>query len=193
MNILVGEDEAISRLLLETTLGRFGYKVKAVGDGQKAWEVLSQPNPPQLAILDWNMPEVDGLELCRRVRKGKEYVYVILLTGRGDREDILEGLRAGADDFIVKPFDPDQLQARLKTGERIVNLEQNLKKTIEELRSTLEHVQQLQGLLPICMYCKSIRDDAETWQKIESYIEQRSEARFTHAICEKCFEKRFPP
>lgn len=124
MQILIAEDDMVSRRVLEVTLGQLGYDVIACTDGQAAWETLQQPNAPQLAILDWMMPRLDGLEICRRVRQRatEPYVYIILLTAKSQKADIITGLEAGADDYLSKPFDAQELSVRLRTGQRILHL-----------------------------------------------------------------------
>lgn len=128
MNILIAEDEPVSRRLLEYALGRWGYDVIVTTDGKEAWEVLQLPNPPSLVISDWMMPGIDGLELCSRIRQSERpgYTYLIILTARGNKEDVIKGLEAGADDYLVKPFDQEELRCRIKIGERIINLERRI-------------------------------------------------------------------
>ena len=122
MRILIAEDDTLSRTLLERTLQRAGYEVVAVADGAEALVEFTRLDPPRLALLDWVMPEKDGLEVCREVRRRKEqaYTYLILLSSRESKQDIVLGLAAGADDYLTKPFDVDELKARLRTGERIL-------------------------------------------------------------------------
>lgn len=141
MRILVAEDDAISRTLLERTLQRAGYDVIAVADGAGALAELSRQDPPRLALLDWIMPEKDGLEVCREVRLRKEqaYTYLILLSSRESKEDIVLGLESGADDYLTKPFDVDELKARLRTGERILELEDRLVEARESMRFQATH------------------------------------------------------
>jgi len=130
MKILIAEDEPVSRRLLEVTLRKWGYEVTATRDGAEAWQILKQPEAPSLVISDWMMPEMDGLELCRRVRgdRKKEYTYVIILTGKGKKEDIVKGLNAGADDYVIKPFDREELKSRIGIGERIIRLEREVRR-----------------------------------------------------------------
>ena len=194
MRILIAEDDPILRRLLEATLSRSGYEVVLAEDGGRAWTALQSADAPRLAVLDWMMPEMDGLEVCRKTREkaGASYVYIIMLTARGRKEDIVAGLDAGADDYLTKPFDPHELRSRVKVGERILNLEADLHARVNDLQTALAHVEQLQGLLPICMYCKKIRDDANTWHRLESYIQQHSEARFTHSLCKECLAEHYP-
>lgn len=122
---------------------------------------MEASEPPPLAIVDWVMPKMDGPELCRRIRQrqGTSFMYVILLTAKGMREDIVVRLDAGVDDYLVKPFDPEELRARVGVGHRIVELQQSLADRIHEPEESLSQVTSLRGLLPICAYCKKIRDD----------------------------------
>lgn len=134
--ILIAEDDPISRKVLCTALQKRDFKVNAVENGLEAWEVLKKRNAPQLVILDWMMPEMDGVEVCRRVRnkKSSDYIYIIFLTAKGQRDDFSEGMSAGADDYITKPFDSQELIARIKVGQRIINLESQLTSHIQKLK-----------------------------------------------------------
>jgi len=195
MRILIAEDEAVSRRLLQQTLQRWGFEAVVASDGLQAWDLLSAAEAPQLAILDWMMPGVDGLELCRRVRAldAQLPVYLMLLTSRSAREDIVAGLQAGADDYVVKPFHEAELRARVQVGVRVVQLQLSLADRVHDLEEALSRVKQLQGLLPICSYCKKIRDDRNYWQQVEQYVTDRTEARFTHGICPTCYERHIKP
>lgn len=128
MKVLIAEDNAVSRRLLETFLRKWGYDVVVTCDGREAWEALQEPEAPNLVISDWMMPDMDGLELCRNIRKMEkaDYVYFIVLTAKGRKEDIIEGLEAGADDFLIKPFDQEELKYRVRIGKRIIKLEQRI-------------------------------------------------------------------
>jgi sigma-B regulation protein RsbU (phosphoserine phosphatase) len=190
MDILIAEDDPISRRTLEVTLQRWGHRVVVTTDGQVALDTLNRDDAPSLAILDWMMPNLDGVTICRRLRDNpaKRSLYIILLTARGDKKDIVAGLDSGADDYITKPFDRDELQARVDVGLRMVQLQQRLAERVGELETALKRVKQLQGLLPICCYCKCIRNDENYWQRVEEYIGEHSGAQFSHGICPKCFE-----
>jgi DNA-binding response OmpR family regulator len=194
VQVLIAEDDAISRKLLEVNLSRAGYSVVAVADGEQAWDALQADGAPKLAILDWMMPVMDGVEVCRRVRSDQRpgYIYLILLTAKSRQEDRAEGFQAGADDYLTKPFDVQELRARIAVGQRIIELQCVLEARVEQLREARGHVKQLQGLLPICMYCKKIRDDASTWHQLEAYIEQHSDAAFTHSLCADCMTEHYP-
>jgi len=188
VRVLIAEDDAVSRCLLEATLTKWGYEVVTTTDGLQALEVLSQPDAPSLAILDWMMPGLDGAQVCLKARAaaGERLLYLILLTAKGRKEDIVEGLTAGADDYVVKPFDRPELKARMNAGERILRLQAELAARVKELELALANVKLLQGLLPICCYCKKIRNDQNYWQQVDSYVADHSEAQFTHGICPDC-------
>lgn len=193
MKILIAEDEKTSRHILEKTLTKAGHDVVAVEDGLKALTSI-QKDLPDILITDWMMPHLDGLELCLRVRalNLSSYVYIILWTALTEKENIIKGLDAGADDYITKPFDRTELLARVRAGERIIQLETSLRQKNRELSESLAQVKRLKGLLPICMFCKKIRNDENYWQQVEDYIARHSEADFSHGICPECYEKHFP-
>jgi len=195
MKILIAEDDPVSRRLLQAILVRWGYDVAVARDGIEAWEMLKGEDAPKLAILDWMMPGIDGVTICRKIRgmQKSQPIYIILLTAKGNKEDIVEGLQAGADDYVTKPFDRDELRARVCVGERVIQLQSELADRVRELENALSHVRRLQGLLPICSYCKKIRDDKNYWRQVEEYISERSEAEFSHSICPDCYEKIVKP
>jgi sigma-B regulation protein RsbU (phosphoserine phosphatase) len=195
MTILIAEDDPVTRKILESILIKWGYDVIVTCDGSEAWQVLQSENAPKLVILDWIMPGIDGLELCRKIRSkpNAQPVYIILLTAKGQKEDIIKGLRNGADDYVTKPFNRDELGARVQTGLRIVELQASLAVRIKELENALSNIKQLQGLLPICCYCKKIRDDHNYWQQVDEYVTQHSEVKFSHSICPECYEKIVKP
>jgi phosphoserine phosphatase RsbU/P len=190
MNILIADADAPSRLLLETTVRQWGYQPLAVADGARAWEVLSGRDPPPLAILDWELPDYPGPELCRKARAlDKAYpLYAMVLTSRNDRAEMLAGLRAGADDLLTKPFDRHEMYARLTAGARIVQLQQSLADKVRRLEEALVSAQKLQGMVPMCCYCKSVRDDRNCWRRLEDYLAEHKETAFSHGICPQCFK-----
>ena len=195
MKILIADDDAVSRRLLEATLDGWGYEVVTATGGAAAWKMLSKPDAPHLAILDWMMPDLDGLEVCRRVRDlpGGDRLYVLVLTAKTQKEDVVAGLQSGADDYVLKPFHLDELKARVAVGRRIVELQDNLADRILALESALAEVKQLRGLLPICSYCKRIREGEEYSKSVEEYLTEHSEAQFSHGVCSDCFEKFVKP
>jgi DNA-binding response OmpR family regulator len=194
MKVLIADDDALSRRLLVSHLSSIGYEVLTAENGGRAWEILGSEQAPELAILDWMMPDLDGPEICRRLRSREQgpYVYVILLTARDHQNDVVAGLDSGADDYVTKPFDSKELVTRLRSGMRIQQLQAELAGKVAELEDALAHVRTLQGLLPICMHCKSIRDDSNTWHRLETYIERHSNALFTHSLCRKCLTEHYP-
>ncbi len=196
MKILIAEDDFTSRRILEILLLQWGYEVVVTSDGIEAWEALQKEDAPPLVILDWMMPGKDGREICTLIKgKNKTEVpqYVILLTSKSFKEDIVNAFDAGADDYITKPFDREELKARIKVGERIVSLQTDLAKQVKELQEALNHIRTLQGILPICSYCKKIRDDRNYWQLLENYISTHSMAQFSHSICPDCYKKYVEP
>ncbi len=195
MDILVAEDDYASRRLLEVMLKRWGYQVQTATNGADALEILAAQEKPLLVLLDWMMPEMSGPEVCAGVREMDiaATLYIILLTGRDRKEDIIIGLNSGADDYITKPFHKEELKARLQVGERIISLQQTLAQRVAELEHALSHVDQLRELLPICAYCKRIRDDKNYWNQVEEYFTQHTNTEFSHSICPDCFEKHVKP
>jgi two-component system, cell cycle response regulator len=141
MKILIAEDDAVSRRILEVHLVKWGYEVIVTRNGDEAWRVLESADPPRIAILDWMMPGMDGVDVCRRVRSGvtEPYIYLILLTALGGEKDLVTGMEVGADDYIVKPFKADELRVRLRAGRRIIDLQNELITARESLRAKAAH------------------------------------------------------
>jgi sigma-B regulation protein RsbU (phosphoserine phosphatase) len=189
MQILIAEDDPVTGEILARTLQRWHYNTMLVVDGVQAWDLLRTSTDPTLAILDWMMPQMDGPDVCRRVRQELPLanMYLLLVTAREGRGDMVAGLDAGADDYIIKPFDPEELRARVAVGVRVLGLQQKLGERVAELQAALSNVKKLHGLLPICSYCKRIRGDDQYWQQVEGYIAEHSEAQFSHGICPSCY------
>lgn len=194
MRILIAEDDLTSRAMLAKVLDKAGYDVLQAPHGGEAWKQFQHPNAPRLAILDWGMPVIDGLELVRRVRsrQADRIPYLIMLTIRGDKADVTAGLEAGADDYIAKPFDPGELLARVRVGFRIIEMQDMLAAKVQELSQALEQIRTLRGIVPICANCKKIRDDEGFWQQVEVYVRDHTEAEFSHGICPECMKKLYP-
>jgi sigma-B regulation protein RsbU (phosphoserine phosphatase) len=163
-------------MVLSTALKDLGHDVLSAEDGQDAWYQYAQAKP-RIVITDWMMPKLNGLDLCRKLRSDRRlrYTYIIMLTALGGRESFLEGMNAGADDFLTKPVDINILSARVRVAERVVSLQ--------------TEASELEGLLPICTYCKRIRDGQDSWQPIEDYIAQRTETSFSQDLCPECSAK----
>ena len=189
--ILVVEDDPTFMTLLKLSLESFGEPFQSVTDGTAAWQLLSQPHTFQVVILDWNLPGLSGLEICQKVRAlpTHEPPYIVLLTGNDRKEDVVKGLKAGADDYMTKPFHRDELSARLNVGKRIAQLQRTLTSRVKELETALKKVTELEGLIPICAYCKKVRDDKNYWHQVEEYVSVRSGALFSHGVCPICAEK----
>lgn len=183
MKILIAEDDFVSVKVLQLSLEREGHEVLVAGDGQEAWN-LFDANPVRVIVSDWMMPGMDGLELCQKVRARPktDYTYFILLTAiNTGRDSLRRAMDAGVDDFLSKPLDREMISMRLRVADRI-----------------LEYARQiriLKELLPICMYCKRIRDDGDYWQQLESYLHAHTGSNFSHGICPDCFSREFgaPP
>jgi sigma-B regulation protein RsbU (phosphoserine phosphatase) len=191
MRILIAEDDPLSRTVLVRMLQKWGHEVVVTHDGRSAWEGLQGEEAPKLAILDWMMPEMDGLEVCRRVREldAAEPTYLILLTAKDQIGDIVEGLDSGANDYLIKPYDWRELQSRLRVGERMVSLQQDLAQRVRELQYAMSKIHELQELIPICSYCKKVRDDGNYWQQVESYLATRAGVHFSHGVCPECYAR----
>lgn len=188
--VLIAEDDPVSCLVLERTLRGWNYDVVVTRTGTDAWEALLADDAPRLALLDWMMPGLEGPEVCRRVRALAQPIptYIILLTARGQTDDVVTGLESGADDYVTKPFERQELRSRLRVGERVLSLQQGLADRVQELEDALGQVKELKGLLPICCYCKAVRDDRNYWHRVETYITAHSAARFSHGICPGCWK-----
>ena len=177
MKILAVEDDAVSRAVLRQALRKLGHEVVEAPDGEAAWTILAKERM-RVVVSDWSMPRMDGLELCRRIRKapGKDYTYFVLLSARdASTENQQAAADAGVDDFLTKPFNFDELWMRLRVAERILHF--------------ATQVRQLEEMLPICSYCKKIRDDQNYWQQIEGYINARTGSEFSHSICPDCYQR----
>ncbi len=181
MKILVAEDDQISRKLLSTTLKQFGHEVLAFDNGADAWDAFNA-SPVRVIVSDWLMPNLDGLDFCRKVRKrsATEYTYFILLTANVQGKDTyMEAMNAGIDDFLAKPLDRDQIWMRLRVAERILKY------------ATV--IQDLESMLPICSYCKKVRDDNNYWQQVETYLSNRTGTSFSHSVCPTCYTNKVKP
>jgi len=191
VKILVADDEPFFRRLARAALETLDHDLVEVSDGTEAWSRLEGADPPQLAILDWIMPGISGVEVCEKVRQRlvPASPYLILVTARDGPEDIVVGLDAGADDYLTKPYNPAELRARVQVGVRILSLRQHLAERVRALEEALAQVRRLQGLLPMCAWCRKIRNDQNYWQSVEQYVAEQADVRFTHGICPECRTK----
>jgi phosphoserine phosphatase RsbU/P len=180
LKVLVADDDTASRAVLRSALRKLGHECVEAASGSEAWTTYRR-EAPSLILADWMMPGLDGLELCRRIRAESRarYPYVILVTVLGGKGSYLRGMAAGADDFVSKPFDAEEMAARLRVGERIIGLQREIR--------------QLHGLLPICSYCRRIRDAANAWSDLETYVARQTATNFSHSICPSCFDTKVEP
>lgn len=189
MDILLAEDDPIAQEITQHAVTSWGYSLQIATDGDQAWEILQTATTPRLVLLDWSMPGLSGLEVCQRVRASASLksIYIIVLTASAGRDNMLACLAAGADDFLEKPLDTALLKARIQVAERILSLQRELTVNIQELQQALANVKELSGLLPICSYCKKIRNDENYWERLESYLMVHTHAQFSHSICPDCY------
>jgi len=188
MRILVADDDRTSRDVLAALLSKIGHDVIVTSSGTEAWRVVSRPAPPRLLILDRLMPDLDGVELCRRIRDRMETAgsYVILVTVMGKTEDIIGGLDAGANDYIVKPFEPSELRARVDAGIRVLNGQ------VMPLWRVLGDGHTMGDVyLPVCAHCRRVRVDKGRWCDLETYL-VRCGMCLTHGVCDDCFSTFYP-
>jgi DNA-binding response OmpR family regulator len=190
MRVLVAEDDERSRNGLVRLLERDGYEVTVANDGQAAINILLAPNPPQITLLDWDMPRLDGIHVSWAVRSipTRPYTYIIMVTAKAAATDALAAFAAGVDDFLSKPIDSLQLLARLRCGERVIGLEKRCAERVTELKGALDEVRKLQSLLPICKYCKRLRDDSDCWHIFDGYIRDEAGTDFSKVVCPDCME-----
>ena len=214
MKILIADDDTITRVAIGRLLEKWGYDVVQANDGSEAWESVCQEDPPRIAILDWMMPEPDGVEICRLLKEESDFpfIYTILLSVRQEKEDIVSALDSGGHDFLSKPVHTEELRSRIAVGVRLVKAEDRIRaknrelasindrltQTNADLQSALKEIQTLHGILPICVHCKKIRlehqqaEDPNSWVTIEEYIGSRTKAEFSHGICPICAAKHYP-
>lgn len=180
MKILALEDQPVAAMLLMAVLKSLGHEAELVVDGATAWNKL-EGGEYRVVVSDWQMPGLNGLDLCRMIRKrGGDYIYFILISAQKiTKENRQLALDAGVDDFLVKPVDPEELGMRLHVAERIIGL--------------AAQVRQLESFIPICSYCKKIRDDKKYWQSIEAYFSEQQGAQFSHGVCPECHDRVLVP
>ena len=193
--VLVAEDNEKTRTALVFLLQRHGYDVTVANDGQAALDILLGANPPHIALLDWEMPRLDGIHVCLGVRTmpSRHYTYIVILTAHDEASDVLAAFAAGVDDFLSKPVDSAQLLARLRCGERVLALEKRGDERIAELAKAIEEVRQLKHLVPLCMHCKKVRDGSGCWRKMDAYMQERTRTDFFNGACPECIESGMMP
>lgn len=190
MKILIAEDEYTTRLMVQVCLENWGYSVESVEDGKTAWDLISQKNPPQIAVLDWEMPGISGIELCRKIKRmdRSSPIHVILLTARDSENDINNGFAAGADDYITKPFNDDELRARIRVAERIVTIQSSLNSSLKELKEALDMVEAFDETVAVCKQCEKIEAFDGAWRKPAELLQYPVDPRFIEGTCPECKE-----
>lgn len=188
MRVLIVDDDGSIRSGLSRQIKGDGFEVMTCANAQEAIATLSTPSPPPIVILDWILPDLAGPEICRiiRSRTPGAMPYVIMLTIKTDPQDLAEGLDAGADDYVKKPFSMMELRARIRVAKRVVLLRRELREQVARAEAALDEVRQLRELLPICSYCRKIRDEDGNWQTFEDYVMKHTNTRFTHGVCPEC-------
>jgi DNA-binding response OmpR family regulator len=206
-NILIVDDIAANIQVLGSILGEQGYAISYATDGPQALEMI-EAEDYDLILLDIMMPAMDGFEVCRRIQKipQKDNIPVIFLTARNEKKDIVDGLTAGAVDYVTKPFSSAELLARVTThlqlkaatdriarqNRELTRLNHQLHALNDELKASLDRIQTLEGIIPICSICKQIRDDEGYWKRIELYFQEHSDVQFSHSLCPECLAVHYP-
>jgi sigma-B regulation protein RsbU (phosphoserine phosphatase) len=189
VKILIAEDEFTTRMMVQVCLENWGYRVESVTNGEEAWAKLQKPDAPHIAILDWEMPKLDGIEVCRRVKEMEieNPTYIILLTSRDSKTDIVRGFDAGADDYMTKPFNDDELRARTRVAERLVRTQSSLSESVTELREALNQLEILERGVEVCGACRKIfnRYDGE-WYSFEDILNNNTDPHFVINTCPEC-------
>jgi DNA-binding response OmpR family regulator len=193
MKILIAEDDPLTLGLLTELVRKWDYETISVNNGDMALEILRRDDHPLILLADWQIPGVHGDDLCRLARSQltRNPLHIILTTATQlTVESKVRSLAAGADDYLLKPYDPRELLARLHVGERALGLQIELRKRVAELEAALAKAKRIKGLLPICSDCKRIRDEQNDWQTVEKYLALRTETTFTHGLCPGCMKER---
>ena len=188
--VLAIDDDAATRRALGGIITAAGFRPVLVDALEAAATLLTGDDPPRVALIDWLLPDGSGIDLIRRVREASRVrPYLIMVTIKADTADIVTGLDAGADDYISKPVKPAEVQARIRAGFRMIALQTELSARVAALEEANSRVRQLEGLLPICMYCRRIRDERESWLSLEEYVTAHAEVRFSHGCCPRCYRE----
>ena len=199
-NILIVDDTPANLRLLSQMLTGQGYRVRAVTSGARAIESV-KASPPDLILLDVMMPEMDGYQVCERLKADAETarIPIIFVSALDTAESKVRAFAYGGVDYVPKPFQPEEVLARVKTHLALRNLQSQLERAnrelehrVHELQRALDQVKTLSGLLPICANCKKVRDDQGYWHQVEVYIRDRSEAKFSHGLCPDCIRELYP-
>ena len=192
VKILIAEDEFTTRMMVQVCLENWGYRVESVTNGNAAWAALQKPDAPHIAILDWEMPEVDGVEVCRRAKELDTVSppYILLLTSRDSKTDIVKGFDAGADDYMTKPFNDNELRARVRVAERLVRTQSSLAESVAELKEALNQVEMLENGIEVCRECRRIFSPYDSeWHGLGDILDNGVDPRFIVKSCSGCMKK----
>ena len=192
--VLVVDDDPDILFATARIVKKAGYTVIKASSATECQEVIRE-NLPDLILLDVVLPDMEGIDLCKKIKNDPDYngIYIILLSGkRTSSDEQSEGLDTGADGYIARPVSNRELTARVNAMVRILSAERERDRLIIELQEAQSKIKTLSGMLPICAYCKKIRDDKGYWNRLETYIKEHSEAEFSHSICRECAEKYYP-
>lgn len=195
LRILAVDDDAATRLAFDSIIRAAGWSPVVVDDPEEAYRILTGPDAPPIALIDWHMPTLSGIDLCRRVREAAPDArpYLIFVTVKSASEDVAAGLDAGADGYMTKPIAPIELLARVRAGIRTIASQQDLRTRLQQAEIASAQTKKLRELLPICAYCRRIRDEDQRWSTLEQYLSQHIGVRFTHGFCPDCYDDHVRP
>lgn len=190
MRILVADDEPIFRKLYASLLENLGHDVVIAESGDQAWSLLQRTDAPRFAVLDWMMPGLSGVDLCSRLRGTARHrlSYFIIVTANSGKDDLVAAMDAGASDFVTKPFAPSEFLARVTVGVRAMTLQDQLLERIVVLQAAVKEDFNAMPILPVCMYCKSVRDEKDLWHEREEFLVGTIAQKLSHGICPSCDE-----
>ncbi|MEN8153514.1 MAG: response regulator transcription factor [Acidobacteriota bacterium] len=193
LKVLIVDDDIVVREILSDLLSKTQYYSHSVSSGEKAWELLNKKNKFSIVLLDWMMPGFSGIDLLKKIRKSKisKSLYIILVTAKSDTNSSIKALNLGADDYIKKPFNEEELIARIKAGERVVKQQKDLAFEIKDLACELKQIKNLSGILPICSFCYKVRDKNGKWKNLEIYLEENYKVRSSHSVCPECCDEHY--
>jgi phosphoserine phosphatase RsbU/P len=192
MKILIVDDDNFSRRVLEAQLQKRDHIVVSCSNGESALETFRKDGTIDLVVLDWMMPGMNGIEVCKKIKAdpSRPFVYVIILTAKRDPSDIARALDSGADDFVSKPFDPLEFEARINVGQRTMRLQKAMMEHINELEAAAAQIEQLSKMLPICPLCGTSRNEPQYWEGVKEYVGRHSKAELSDAVCHACEAER---
>ena len=195
LRVLAVDDDLVTRQTMTAVIASAGWTPVVVADPEDAYNILMGPDAPPIALIDWQMPKLSGLELCRQIRHAEPDArpYLIFVTANTSSDDIVTGLDAGADGYMTKPISAVELQARVRAGLRMIAVQSDLRHRLRECETFMTQVQPLRELMPICVYCHRVRHDEDEWSSLEEYLTTKIKMRFTHGFCPTCYVHHVKP